>query len=189
MEWVVFCLLCVVVAVAPMVAHLLLLSLPNAGAWLGSVWFTGVYLSWAFLIYFSWGFLPPIRAPFRERMRSWAVFWALELAYPVLSWWLEGSSRVYLAADMFSYVSTSVAVAAALLLFRAGVGEALEGMVIIALAATFFCILLPGIVGEIAWWQQVALPNGGWTGPVLRAAGVVLGVTGVIRNLRNSEIF
>lgn len=189
MEWVVFCLLCGVIAVAPMVAHLLLLSLPNAGGWLGSVWLNGVYLSWAFLIYFSWAFLPPIRAAFRERMRGWGLFFLFELAYPVLSWGLEGDSRVYLVADVFSYVSTCVALAVAFLLLQAGFGESMEGGVVMALVATFFCILLPGVVGEVAWWQQVELAGGGWLGPVLRAGGVGLGVVGVVRNLRASEIF
>lgn len=185
----VFCLLCGVVALAPMVAHLLLLSLPNAGGWLGSAWLNGVYLSWAFLIYFSWAFLPPIQAPFRERMRGWGLFLLFELAYPVLSWGLEGDSRVYLAADVFSYVSTCVALAVSFLLLQAGFGEALEGGVVLALVATFFCILLPGVVGEVAWWQQVELAGSGWLGPVLRAGGVGLGVVGVVRNLRASEIF
>lgn len=188
-EWVVFCLLCGVVALAPMVAHLLLLALPNAGGWLGSSWLNGIYLSWAFLIYFSWAFLPGIQAPFRERIRSWGWFFLFELAYPVLSWGLEGDSRVYLAADVFSYVSTCVALGAAFLLVQEGVANAWEGGVLLALVATFFCILLPGVVGEVAWWQQVELLGGGWMGPVLRAVGVGLGVAGVVRNLRASEIF
>jgi hypothetical protein len=188
-EWVLFCLLCGVVALAPMVAHVLLLSLPNAGGWLGSVWLNGIYLSWAFLIYFSWAFLPGMQAPFRERMRGWVVFLVLELAYPVLSWGLEGDSRVYLAVDVFSYVSTCVAVGAAFVLLREGTENAWEGGVLLALVATLFCILLPGVVGEVAWWQQVELPGDGWMGPVLRAGGVGMGVTGVVRNLRASEIF
>lgn len=113
----------------------------------------------------------------------------MELAYPVLSWGLEGDTRVYLAADVCSYVSTCVALGVTFLLLQAALGETVEGGVVMALVATFFCILLPGVVGEVAWWQQVELPGGGWMGPVLRAVGVGLGVTGVVRNLRASEIF
>jgi len=82
-EWVVFCLLCGVVALAPMVAHLLLLALPNAGGWLGSSWLNGIYLSWAFLIYFSLAFLPGIQETFRERIRGggWCLWF--ELGDPV----------------------------------------------------------------------------------------------------------
>jgi hypothetical protein len=153
------------------------------------VWLNGIYLSWAFLIYFSWAFLPDIEERFRERMRSWGWFFLFELAYPVLSWGLEGDSRVYLAADVFSYVSTCVALAVAYVLIWEGVSNELDGGVLLALVASFFCILLPGVVGEVAWWQQVELPSGGWLGPLLRAVGVGLGVTGVVRNLRASEIF
>jgi hypothetical protein len=188
-RWALFLTLCVVVAAAPMVAHLLLKSLPNAGAWMENRWLNGIYLSWAGLIYFSWAFLPAVDAPWRE----WLTFLGLELAYPAVCWGLAAEDRVYLLADICSYFSTSLAVTVGVILVWAGVrGLMTDGDmvgILVALVFAFFCILLPGVVGEVAWWRQVELPGGGWLSPALRVGGIGLGMAGVLRNIVGAELF
>lgn len=187
-RWALFLTLCAAVACAPLAAHLLLKSMPNAGAWMESRWLNGIYLSWAALIYFSWAFVPSVSAPWRE----WILFFALEFAYPALSWGLGEGSRLYLAADICSYFSTSLAVTIGVMLVWFGIRGLLgDGDMIgipVALVFAFFCVLLPGAAGELAWWRQVELEGGGWVSPTLRVAGIGLGMAGVMRNLVEADL-
>ncbi len=192
-EWILFGAFCLLICAAPLAAHLLLLSMPNASAWLDSKWLNGVYVSWAFLIYFSWSFLPSMSHSPHERLRAWLTFFALELAYPAFAWGLAAPDRLYLFADVASYFSTSLCLATGLILVWFGLGALRSGNqfggVLLALVATLFCLLIPALAGEIAWWQQVELAGTGWFNPALRVVGVALGVSGVVRNLANSVLF
>ena len=192
-EWILFGVFCLLLCAAPVVSHLLLLSMPNSSGWLDRKWLNGVYLSWAFLIYFSWSFLPSLSDSPRQRLWAWLGFFAFELAYPAFAWGFAAPERLYLFADISSYFSTSLGVAVGIMLVRAGLpalgGGVDLGGVLLALVATLFCILLPAIAGEFAWWQQVELASGGWFHPALRLVGVGLGVAGVMRNLAHSKMF
>ncbi|MFZ5443038.1 MAG: hypothetical protein ACOZQL_23730 [Myxococcota bacterium] len=188
-ERILFGALCVATAAAPMLAHATLHSLPDAppGRWYDS----GVYVSWAFLIYFSWTCLPDLELPPKRRLAAWAAFLALEFAYPAVSWLLEGADRRYLFADIASYFSTCLAVAASVLLFDRGLrlvrgGDA--GIVLVLLIISYF-LVWPGLVVEWDWWALVELPQGDEVSQLLRGLGVVAGTVGVLRNLRRSSLY
>lgn len=184
-----YALLCVLTAAAPMVAFVSLHAVPGVppGRWYDS----GVFVSWAFLIYFSWACLPGLDQPPQKRRREWALFVSLELAYPVLSGLLEGDSRLFLLADVFSVFSTSVAGAASLLLVYKGAQlvRAGDAMVLPVLLVVGYVMAWPGLVVEWYWWAVVELPRADALSQALRAAGVVAGTTAVMRNLWNSPLF
>jgi len=187
-ERIVFGLLCVATAGAPLLAHVAIHSLPGAAE---ESWFDGgIYVSWAFLIYFSWACLPDLDLPDRKRRLAWAAFLALEVAYPLASWVIEGGSRLHAFADVASYFSTSLALAAGLLLAHRGVLQLREEPgLIIPLGFLGFFVVWPGISVEWSWWRQVELPMNDVPSQILRSLGVVAGTSGVYRNLRGSRLF
>ena len=182
-RWVLFVVLCVAVAGAPLAGFLLMKQLPGAGAWLHSGWVGGVYLSWAALIYFSWAFLPSVYGTWGE----WGRFLLLEFVYPAAMWGLGSPEQ--LAADVATYWSTCVAGAAGLVLSTLGLKGLREEPLGagIGLVVAVYCVLIPGVAGEVAWWQQVELGGTGWWSPAARVAGLALGMTGVARNLRQMQ--
>lgn len=183
-----FVTLCVATAAAPMLAYFTIHELPGAppGRWFDS----GVYVSWAFLIYFSWACLPDLDLPGRKRLVAWASFVGLELAYPVMSWVLEGGARQYVFADLASYFSTSLALAVSALIFLKGAAMVREGDrgIIFALLIIAYFVVWPGLAVEWDWWTTVELPHGDVVSQVLRGLGAVAGTTGVLRNLRGSSL-
>ncbi|MBL8920417.1 MAG: hypothetical protein JNJ54_16255 [Myxococcaceae bacterium] len=185
-----FLLLCVGVAASPALAYFAVHSLDGAEA--PSRWYDGgVYLSWAFLIYFSWACLPSRELPARARLRAWVLFFLLELAYPAVSWLLEGGTRLHVFADVTSYFSTNIALSAGALLTIRGASLLRGGDwgILVPLAFVAFFIVLPGLSVEWDWWQVVELPHGDGLSQGLRAAGVLSGAAGVFRNLRRSSLF
>jgi hypothetical protein len=189
-ERIVFVALCVVTSATPVVAHLAIHALP--GEALVDRWYdNGVYLSWAFLIYFSWACLPRLSLPARQRAVAWVSFFALELAYPVVSWLLEGGTRLHVYADVASYFSSSLAFAAGGLLLWAGGAMVRKGewFILLPLAFVAFFVVWPGLSVEWDWWAVVELPHGDVLSQALRGLGVVAGTTGVLRNLLASDVF
>jgi hypothetical protein len=191
LEWAIFVLLCLAVALAPLGAYRLLQVLPESAQWPPGRWSGGVYASWAVLIYFSWAFLPPIHAPAPERLRAWGWFLLLELAYPTVSWILGPEDGAFLAADTASYASSAVALGAGLALV-AGIVRGLRDpdawlWMPPALAITVFLLLVPAAAIEVLWWQVAGLADGGWGEPVLRVAGLAAGTAGVLANLRRMQ--
>jgi hypothetical protein len=186
----VFLLLCLGVAASPALAHVAIHSLD--GAEVPPRWYDGgVYLSWAFLSYFSWACLPSRSLPARARLRAWALFFLFELAYPAVSWLLEGGTRLHVFADVTSYFSTNIALSAGALLVLKGTGDVVRGDwgILLPLAFVGFFIVLPGLSVEWAWWEFVELPHGDPLSQGLRAAGVLAGTAGVFRNLHSSSLF
>ncbi len=191
LEWGIFLLLCLAVTLAPLGAQRLLEALPATVPWPGGRWAGGVYASWAILIYFSWAFLPSIHAPAPERLRAWGWFLLLELAYPAVSWLLGPDDGAFLAADIASYASSSVALGAGLALL-AGMARGLREpdawlWMPPALAITIFLLLIPAATIEIRWWQIGELAQSGWIEPSVRVAGLAAGTAGVLANLRQMQ--
>ena len=187
-ERVVFVALCVATAASPMLAHLAIHALPGVGP---EPWYdSGIYVSWAFLIYFSWSFLPSLALPAKQRALAWALFFGLELGYPIASWLLEGGDRLHLFADLSSYFSTSLALAAGGLLVWKGAVMLRGGdaFILFPLGFVAFFVVWPGLSVEWDWWAAYELPRGGATSQVLRALGVVAGTTGVLRNMLRSDV-
>ena len=98
-RWVLFVVLCIAVAGAPLAGFLLMKQLPGAGAWLNSGWLGGVYLSWAALIYFSWAFLPCVYGTWEE----WGRFLLLEFVYPAAMWGMSSPEHLAAAAERVNF--------------------------------------------------------------------------------------
>lgn len=185
----VFVALCVAIAASPLLAHLAMHALPGVGP---EPWYDhGIYVSWAFLIYFSWACLPSLALPTKKRLLAWALFFGLELGYPVASWLLEGGARLHVFADLSSYFSTSLALAAGgLLVWKGGaMVRAGDAGILLPLGFVAFFVVWPGLSVEWDWWVAYELPHGDVTSQVLRALGVLSGTMGVARNLLRSEVF
>lgn len=182
-----------VVSFSPLLSNVTLRRIPGALSLLDTVGLSVAAVSWAFLVYFAWAYLPSLNAPDRERLREWAVFLGLELAYPAVCWGGERSERVYLTADILTYASTCITLSTTSLLwlgwysqFEESSSQAWGNFPVLLVCFGF--ITLPGLLGEISWWKQVELDNGVvWAS--VRLAGLALGTVGVTRNLLRAKLF